>query len=206
MIKWMGRLALAVLSLSVLARAASAQAYEPVYASDRPTSVEGHGYEYGYESGSQSSRSDSSVYEGDRYGERREQTSGGSDVAYEYGYGSAYAYRSDDRSAGYEERYVAEAEPCDWRRVPNPRDPYACPAGWGTVTLSDGFSAGGGGVGDGYGYAYGGGGGGGYAYAGAGASASAYASASARVSIGYRGGGKGGHRPGKPRGGCGCKH
>lgn len=200
--KWIGRLALALLSLLVLARAASAQPYEqPAY---EPAHVEGQGYAYGYEAGSQSTRYDARSYQSNRYGERGEQASAGSQSSYEYeyGYGAAYAYRSGDEAEAYDQEYVV-AESCDWTRPADPRDPWACPPGWGVVTLPGSFFYGGGGVGPEY-IAGGGGGGGGYAYAGAGASAFAYAGASARVSIGFRGGGKGGHKPGK-RGGCGCR-
>ena len=80
---------------------------------------------------------------------------------------------------------------CDWRRPHDPRDPYACPPGWGEVRLNDSFFWGGGGVGPEY--IPGGGRGGGYAYAGAGAGAYAYANASASVRVNV--GGRYGHKP-----------
>ncbi len=187
--KWLGRLTLAFLSVFVLARAAAAQDH-----------VEGYGYEYGYETVSASARTERYDYREDRYGSRASSSASGYDSGYATEYGSA---------SGYRDEYVRrEPETCDWTRPADPRDPYACPPGWGVVTLNDSFFHGGGGVGPEY-IAGGGGGGGGYAVAGAGAGAYAYAgaSASARVSIGGRGGWKG--HGGKPRGGrgggkCGC--
>ena len=189
MTKIIGRLALAALGVLVLAAPAAAQDYDPAYA-------EGQGYDYGYEAGSRSASSEIRTYESDRYGARYDARGGG----YEEGYG--YEYDSRD---GYEQ-VRHEPQPCDWRRPADPRDPYACPPGYGVISLPGSFFYGGGGVGPEY-IAGGGGGGGGYAYAGASAGAGAYAyasaSASARVSFGGR---KGGHHPGKKRGGgCGCR-
>lgn len=189
MIRMFGRLALALLGLLVLARAASAQ--EPVHAEIYGSA---YGYEEGYASGSREAR----VYTEDRYGAREQRSGSG----YERGYGYEYGARD-----GYERvRHAPEPRPCDWNRPRDPRDPYACPPGYGLVTLPASFFHGGGGVGPEY-IASGGGGGGGYVYAGAAAGASAFAfasaSASARVSIGGR---RGGHHPGKKGGGgCGCR-
>jgi hypothetical protein len=185
--KWLGRLTLAVLGLFVLARAAAAQT---------PDYAQAGGYSYGYEAGYEAGRSEARSWTADRSGVRGEASSSSYEAGYQAEYGDAYAYASADRRGP-----PPPVRECDWRRAPNPNDPYACPPGWGEVTLKDSFFWGGGGVGPEY-IPSGGGGGGGYAGAGAGAYAYAGASASVRVSIGGRGGGK----PHKPRGGgkCGC--
>lgn len=198
MIRTTRRLLLAL--FSVLAIATAAAAHEPGrgYA-------ERDGYDYSYEAGSASGYErrtyDEQTYEGDRYGGRFDTRGGG----YEEGYAYSYGDDGRDRYDRVDTRRVVDAgpPPCDWRRPAEPRDPYACPPGYGVVTLPGSFFYGGGGVGPEY-IARGGGGGYGYAYAGASAGAYAYASASAsaRVSIGGRRGG--GHKPGKG-GGCGCR-
>lgn len=186
MTRTIGGLLLALFSLLALAPAASAHEPGRGYAG-------GHGDDYGYEAGSVSGYERRSYeeqsYVGDRYGGRFDTRGGG----YEEGYG--YSYGDGDRDYDRAETYrVVDAgpPPCDWRRPSDPRDPHACPPGYGVVTLPGGFFYGGGGVGPEY---IARGGGGGYVYAGAGARSYAFASASARarVSIGGR------------RGGCGCR-
>jgi hypothetical protein len=238
---WVGRIALAVLSLFVLARAAVAQ---PVYAAPSGYVKVSNPQDYlpGYPEGGIPIPMDG--YAGgyaSQPGDYPQGYASGYPVGYpagavvvveetccrgrapaptpyppDYGYGQPIMQivetgpccaRPGGDAPGYGRPCCAPPPACDPHRPSDPRDPYACPPGWGLVTLKDSFFAGGGGVGPEY-IAGGGGGGGGYVIAGAGARAFAYAGASASVRVGY-GGGKRGHHPGKPRGGgggkCGCK-
>lgn len=210
---WFARLTLGVLSLLVLARAASAQTpqyqvyfvqddgtvtpaevYQPQGAAPAPV-AQGYGYSQptGYAGG----------YAVPAPGPQRYGYSQGSAGGYVQGGG--YGGPPPCCTGGYTPAPAPPPPPsygCCAPRPPcpprPPHPPHGCPPpSWGEVTLNDSFFWGGGGVGPEYIASGGGGGGGGYAYAGASSYAYASASASARVSVGG-GGYKPPHKPHKP--------
>ncbi len=222
---WFARLTLGVLSLLVLARAASAQTpqyqiyfvqddgtvtpaelYQPDGAAPRAPVAQGYGYSQptGYPGGYPAP---APVAQGYSYSQ-----------GYSSGYvqGGGYGGPPPCCTGGYTPAPLPPPPaysygccapqpprpPCQPQPPHPPHPPHGCPPPiWGEVTLNDSFFWGGGGVGPEY-IGGGGGGGGGYAYAGAASYAYASASASARVSVGGGGGYKPPykppHRPHKP--------
>jgi hypothetical protein len=226
---WFTRLTLGLLSLLVLARAASAQTpqyqiyfvqddgtvtpaeiYQPSAAPQAPA-AQGYGYSQtsGYAGGYVAP---APAAQGYSYAQDYSGGYGGRSPCCTGGYTPppppppppppSYGCCTPAPPPVYSSGCCAPRPPC---QPHPPHPPHGCPPpNWGEVTLNDSFFWGGGGVGPEY--IAGGGGGGGYAYAGAGASSYAYASASAsaRVTVGGRGGYrppyKPPHRPHKPGG------
>jgi hypothetical protein len=182
------------------------------YVDPNPPYIDSYGQQGGSSYYREESGGQSQGYSGgDRYGpgpcDPCAQGASGGGAAWGQGYATGYrqGYRDGREDAVYGGGYSQQSYDrrwsggCDSRCQPCQSTPrYNCRTG--EVSLNDSFFYGGGGVEPPM-LSYGGGGGGGYAAAGAGASASAYASSS--VSIRY--GGRGGGRPPKGRGGCGCK-
>lgn len=227
---WFARLTLGVLSLLVLARAASAQTpqyqiyfvqddgtvtpaevYQPQGAAPAQGYVQGYGqgvtYQGGYVADAASAQGYASGPQG--YSGRSPCCTRGYDHPPAPPPPPSYGCCAPPPPPTYSAGCCAPRPPCAPHPPQPPHPPHGCPPpGWGEVTLNDSFFWGGGGVGPEY--IPGGGGGGGYAYAGASSYAYASASASARVSVGGRGGYRPPHKPPhKPRGGkkgCGGCH
>lgn len=227
---WFARLTLGVLSLLVLARAASAQTpqYQIYFVQDDGTVTPAEIYQ-------PPGAPQAPVAQGYSYSQTTGYSGGyAAPAPAAQGYGSSQGYSSGYVQGGgyggpppcctrgytpapppppppvYSSGCCAPRPPCHPHPPQPPHPPQGCPPpSWGEVTLNDSFFWGGGGVGPEY-IGGGGGGGGGYAYAGASSYAYASASASARVSV--RGGGsyKPPYKPHKPRGGkkkgCGGCH
>ncbi|MFA7263183.1 MAG: hypothetical protein WC068_09180 [Caulobacter sp.] len=195
MIRWISRVAMALVSLLALARAAAAHepappppGYAPAYAG-QPAA--GHGYGEAYIAGDPRGAAEAQIFVQEQDGRWRRVSGEPSGDRY----GAGYGYRPAPGGC-------CAPPPC--ATCCGQGYPSESPACSGEVHLGDSFFWGGGGVGPETVYS-GGGGGGGYAYAGAAAGASAYASASASARVSFGGGHRPPpHRPPPPRGGCGC--